>query len=358
VALNLLSTTDSIEPTVAYIHQFVDMTQVTVQTQYTGLKAPVDTCNAALGDSFAAGTTDGPGDFDFTQGSNSSQDNPFWNILGDLITEPPLDQIACHYPKPILLYTGGVSFPAAWTPSILPLQIFQIGHLFILGVPGEFTTMSGRRLRNAVLSVVQPKVSNAVVVIAGLANGYSQYVATPEEYSVQRYEGASTLFGPNTLPAYIQLYSNLANQLVNGGNVPPGPTPTDWTDYEINILPGPEPDVGIPGTVYIQPNANYSIGSDVMVVFVSADPRNNFKTQDSYLYIQRLISGTWTTVAVDGDWETKFTWQKPGWESESYATIIWDTSNAVPGSTYRIVHSAVSYTGLPFTGITKTFIVS
>ena len=37
--------------------------------------------------------------------------------------------------------------------------------------------------------------SDAYVVIAGPANTYAHYVATREEYSVQRYEGASTIFG-------------------------------------------------------------------------------------------------------------------------------------------------------------------
>lgn len=36
---------------------------------------------------------------------------------------------------------------------------------------------------------------DAYVVIAGPANTYAHYVTTPEEYDVQRYEGASTLFG-------------------------------------------------------------------------------------------------------------------------------------------------------------------
>ena len=49
------------------------------------------------------------------------------------------------------------------------------------------------------------------VVIAGLTNTYSSYVTTIEEYSIQRYEGASTIFGPHTLDAYIQVNtSNLS----------------------------------------------------------------------------------------------------------------------------------------------------
>jgi len=38
---------------------------------------------------------------------------------------------------------------------------------------------------------------------------YASYVTTPEEYLVQRYEGASTIFGPNTLPIYTVIYEGL-----------------------------------------------------------------------------------------------------------------------------------------------------
>lgn len=53
--------------------------------------------------------------------------------------------------------------------------------------------MSGRRLRNAVKTVLTRSGNgefdnNTHVVIAGLTNAYSQYVATLEEYQVQRYE--------------------------------------------------------------------------------------------------------------------------------------------------------------------------
>ena len=42
----------------------------------------------------------------------------------------------CQHPKPILLNTGGINFPAPWEPRILPLQIFRVGQLIIIGVPG------------------------------------------------------------------------------------------------------------------------------------------------------------------------------------------------------------------------------
>ncbi len=44
---------------------------------------------------------------------------------------------------------------------------------------------------------------------------------------IQRYEGASTLYGPHTLAAYQMLYSQMATALAKGVSVPPGPTPPD-----------------------------------------------------------------------------------------------------------------------------------
>jgi len=51
------------------------------------------------------------------------------------------------------------------------------------------------------------------VVISALANTYVDYITTPEEYNVQRYEGASTIYGPYTLLAFIQEFNKLAAAL-------------------------------------------------------------------------------------------------------------------------------------------------
>lgn len=57
----------------------------------------------------------------------------------------------------------------------------------------EFSTMAGRRLRDAVRTVLTSDGndefdSNVHIVIAGLSNTYSQYVTTYDEYMIQRYE--------------------------------------------------------------------------------------------------------------------------------------------------------------------------
>lgn len=59
-----------------------------------------------MGYSFAAGTTDGPGEFDFKQGTVTS--NSFWNTVRDFIAPPTREDEECHRPKPILLATGRV----------------------------------------------------------------------------------------------------------------------------------------------------------------------------------------------------------------------------------------------------------
>lgn len=57
----------------------------------------------------------------------------------------------------------------------------------------EFTTMAGRRLREAVKEMLIANGNgeyndNTHIVIAGLTNTYSQYITTYEEYQAQRYE--------------------------------------------------------------------------------------------------------------------------------------------------------------------------
>lgn len=69
-----------------------------------------------------------------------------------------------------------------WQPEIVSTQLATIGSFVIAVVPGEFTTMAGRRLREAIVDEIGQ--SDTTVVIAGLSNTYSSYITTPEEYEV------------------------------------------------------------------------------------------------------------------------------------------------------------------------------
>ena len=86
---------------VRFMHQFIDMSKYEM-TQEDG--SVMRTAKPALGYSFAAGTTDGPGEFDFIQGTLDT--NPFWAVVSGLLRVPSNTQKTCHAPKPILLDTG------------------------------------------------------------------------------------------------------------------------------------------------------------------------------------------------------------------------------------------------------------
>jgi neutral ceramidase len=131
-----------------------------------------------------------------------------------------------HLPKPVVLMPGIEQPPAV--PQVLPVQLLRIGTVAVLGIPGELTTMAGRRLRTTVLDALST-IAVSHVALGTYANEYSQYITTAEEYASQQYEGASTLFGPHTLEAYQQVAAGLASAMVQGLPSGPGPPPTPWT---------------------------------------------------------------------------------------------------------------------------------
>ena len=53
------------------------------------------------------------------------------------------------------------------------------------------------------------------MILAGYSNIYTHYTTTFQEYQAQRYEAASTIYGPNTLAAYQEQYARLTRALVN-----------------------------------------------------------------------------------------------------------------------------------------------
>lgn len=133
-----------------------------------------------------------------------------------------------HYPKPIIFACGLAKTdklgkppqPCPLIPDIVPIQLLRIGKMVIAGIPGEITNVAGIRLRRSIMSDFA--VSGSVVALSTYANHYSGYITTREEYDMQHYEGASTLYGPGTLQAYQQEYSKLAAALRTGTPVDPG----------------------------------------------------------------------------------------------------------------------------------------
>ena len=141
------------------------------------------------------------------------------------ISLPP-DYVAGHGAKPImfpaglaqLVYTPGPRrlrpagpMPCPLVPNVVPLQLLRVGQVAIAAVPAEITATAGRRLAARLMTVLRGQIRYAPV--CSYANGYAGYIATPEEYDAQHYEGASTLFGPHTLAAFAQSFEGLAARL-------------------------------------------------------------------------------------------------------------------------------------------------
>jgi len=342
---------------VASRHSFIDMRQLNV-TLPASNGTVVQTCPAAIGYGFAAGTIDGHGAFNFKQGSNSS--NPFWNMVGGFLSNPSKKQMACQSPKPILLNTGFIRMPYAWDPNTVPISIFQISHLFILNVPGEFTTMAGRRLRNAMLKILREEggYDNAKVTIAGISNTYTHYITTFEEYQGQRYEAASTLYGPYTLDAYLQEFGRILRDLLSDRPSEMVPPPKDSVHKQISLLPPVEVDaiaVGKKfGSVVENTKDSYDNGGSetAKVLFRSANPRTNPRTQDTFLTVEHLDDkGKWHVYMTDADWDTKYIW-KGGvtYLGMSFAEIHWNIAQGTPQGIYRLCHAGTRRTLLGHVG--------
>jgi neutral ceramidase len=155
-----------------------------------------------------------------------------WQVPGPL--QLPMDVVVGHGAKPImfpvgltrLLKQGGTATPwpvssDRWSsalgagefacpvvPQVLPVQLLMIGSVALVGVPAEFTSTAGRRIKARIRTALGPAVTH--VAVSNYTNGYAGYVTTAEEYQAQHYEGASTLYGPHTLAAYELVVDGLA----------------------------------------------------------------------------------------------------------------------------------------------------
>ncbi|EEP77130.1 conserved hypothetical protein [Uncinocarpus reesii 1704] len=347
---------------VSSFHSFQDFSTYKFTSPFNRSRE-LTTCSAALGFGFASGTTDGPGYFDFTQnGTHSpSTKNPVWHFARDLLHPPTKQQKECHKPKPILLDVGELDTPL---PSgrliLLTSQVLRVGQVLIVVSSGEVTTMAGRRWKEAVAETAKRTldIKDPIVVLGGPANTYVHYITTEEEYGVQRYEGASTLHGPHTLAAHVNLTLTYLPHLTGGSApsppVPHGPDPEINTNRSVSfILPVVLDTPGIGksfGHVLSSPlsDKTFRPGDTVATKFVAANPRNNFRLEGTFGAVEREVSpGKWAVVRDDSDWNFVYRWgrKSPGL-STSEVTLEWLIedeyysvgTSKVESGTYRMVY--------------------
>lgn len=353
-ALELYNTaTEKLTGSVQAVSRYDDFSSITVAPEFTNGDYQ-STCKAALGISFRAGAEDGRSGIE-VEGKTRSNPNSGFAIN------------RCHMEKPIdpLFYIGANdNNPSA--PKILPTSILKIGQLAILAAPGEFTVMSGRRVKATVAKHTNLGLQH--LVFAGYSDAYAGYVTTREEYASQQYEGASTHFGPWTLAAYRQQFDRLSQQLSNPNANPwsePAPTPPRKSylgiDRTPTILFDDKPLFKSFGSIKSNTNSNYNTGQTACVTFWGAHPNNDNKVNDTYFTIQKKEGSNWITKYEDRDTNTKLIWKRNG-IANSLITIEFKITPEVESGYYRIVHTGKWKNGwnrrlYNYSATSKTFFV-
>jgi neutral ceramidase len=107
--------------------------------------------------------------------------------------------------------------PVEEFPHVLFLQAIQVQDTVILPVPFEVTIEAGRRMMERCNeSGKTAGLSNVRYIVADTANSYWGYCSTPEEYSLQYYEGGHTLYGPGTNGYLAAALAGLTADLAKG----------------------------------------------------------------------------------------------------------------------------------------------
>jgi len=239
-----------------FVHSFVDFSKVVCDKKFSKDGLVHSTDEAIVGLTFAEGTAiDNPGIDSFT----SVMLNSAMKVKGYVVNSAVLSNKAhrarikaledAHGPKVRMLelqgkqiigtsdltnlalpavatditdeikrqYKAGALKEHTWTPIVLPVQILRVGDIAILGLPAEISTEAGNQLRKAVIEVLE-SIGIIDIVISSCSNEYGGYVTTFDEYQLQLFEGACTLFGQYTLAAFQTEFVNLANEMLKNPN--------------------------------------------------------------------------------------------------------------------------------------------
>ena len=136
------------------------------------------------------------------------------------------DADECHRPKVPFLWEGQPQIAAVrGLPWRIQAGLARIGAVTLAWLPTEITVNAGGRIRDAIaVQLRQRGLPADTVAVLSLTNGYVQYTTTPEEYALQRYEGSSTLYGPQQAAAWARLLSTMSARLPAVGAPSPAAT--------------------------------------------------------------------------------------------------------------------------------------
>ncbi len=280
-----------------------------------------------LGQSFMAGTEDGRGPAWFEEGEGRDR---LLAALSDVVFLTDEETRRRHHPKVPMLALSALG--RRWVPRHLPLQWLSLPPFGLAAAPFEISSMAGRRAR----AWLERESGLDRVAIAGLANGYAGYLTTPEEYDLQHYEGASTLFGRDQLGAVGASW--LAQVRRDGDAVergtPPAPAPLAGPridDFPRSVTLG----ASWFGDVVEDAAPGVAAGETARATFASAHPGVGVPT--SIFDVEVWDGAAWTRWADDDHPETEVSFE--AFASRIWrATCAWAVGEDTPPGRYRLVH--------------------
>ena len=250
--LNKASDSKAMKAQLDFALTYVDFANVKVDEDFAHGDPDARTGPSCHGVAFFEGTVEGPGmdrvvglvarfiarfmkRFEYTKGLFKSEEwrqyvKDKYRIQGvkDILIETGDRKIFCtHNVKRLIIpgwadrsikmfkqyHRNGSLEDKPWIPQVLPLHLAIIGDIALAGIPGEITTIAGKRLKKTILEVLKERGIKEVI-LNPYTNAYCGYITTYEEYQVQQYEGGHTVYGEHTLGAFQTKFRELANQLL------------------------------------------------------------------------------------------------------------------------------------------------
>lgn len=234
-----------------------------------------------------------------------------WKLLGFLgrgfgvpaDSARPNPAHGCHAEKHVAL--GGlqhVLMGARGLPQEAQLSVVRVGGMVIGTLPAEPTTNVGVRIRTA-LAAATGAAMDSVTVLAH-TNGYLQYVATREEYSVPNYEGGATEYGPHEAAFFQRELARIAGRLPPAGMPSPPDSVARVAGWYLSTKQTFAGRRAGPSPVVLQRRvvgARWVNDSVLVVRWIDLAPGRLVPADGPVLAIERRDAAGWSFVTSDDD---------------------------------------------------------